>query len=412
MTSPRPPRTVEDYRRGARELLPREMWEALIGEREDEGWATETNNLDGFLATKLRPRVLVDTSERRLGTTALGTEIGLPVMIDPSGSHQRWHADGELATARAAGRVGTIMALSTASTYSIEEVAAVATGPLWFQLYFMRDRRVTERLVRRAEEAGYRAIVLTVDNAGVASRERDADFSTTRGSYDLTKEHAVSPFFDPARSLRNYHDLGIEGVGPLERSQWQKEFEPGLSWSHVEWLRSLTELPLVIKGIQAGEDGRLCAENGIDGLVVSNHGGFVLPNGRATIEVLPEVVAEAGAVEVYLDGGVRRGTDVLKALALGARAVLVGRAQIWGLTVGGEDGIVDVLRIIRDELDDAMRFCGVADVTRVDPALVVPAPGARGDVVDRLERLAALHDRGLLSPVDLDRAKQRVLDGQ
>jgi 4-hydroxymandelate oxidase len=205
-----------------------------------------------------------------------------------------------------------------------------------------------------------------VDNSGVPTRERRVVFSTERGrGYDLSAEHTVAPHFDPARSLRNFQEFG--GV---PREEWHRQFEPGLGWEHIAWLRSLTSLPIVIKGIQRAEDARLCAEHGVDGLVVSNHGGFSLPGGRPTIEVLPEVVANAGAVEVYLDGGVRRGVDVLKALGLGARAVLVGRAQIWGLTVAGEDGIVAVLDVLRDELDDAMRFCGVADVNDVDPLLV------------------------------------------
>jgi 4-hydroxymandelate oxidase len=389
------------------------MWNALCGDYGAEGWATETNNLDALAATKLLPRVLMDISARNHATTALGTEISFPVMVAPSGGHQRYHVEGELATARAAARAGTIMLLSTAATYSIEEVAAAGPGPRWFQLYFMRDRRVTERLVRRAEDAGYRALVLTVDNPGVPSHERDVRFSASGGgTYDLTAEHEVAPTYDASRSLRNFQDLGIEGVETITRAVWHDEFEPGLNWEHVAWLRTLTPLPIVIKGIQTGADGRLCAEHGVDGLVVSNHGGFALKNARGTIETLPEIVAAAGnGVEVYLDGGIRRGTDVLKALALGARAVLVGRAQAWGLTVGGEDGIVRVLELLRQELDDAMRFCGVADVARVDRSLVRPAPGAAGGpgLVDGLERLASLHDRGLLTDAEFGRAKERLL---
>jgi 4-hydroxymandelate oxidase len=259
------------------------------------------------------------------------------------------------------------MALSTASTYSIEEVAEVATGPLWFQLYFLRDRRVTEQLVRRAEEAGYRAIVLTVDLPGVSSRERDARFvRSARDGYDLTAEHRVATTYEVARELRNFQHPGLAGLPLPTRADFHRHFDATLGWADPAWLRELTPLPLVLKGVQTGEDARLCSEHGLDGLVVSNHGGFALPNARATIETLPEIAANAGAVEVYLDGGVRRGTDVFKALALGARAVLVGRAQAWGLTVGGEDGIVDVLDILRAELDDAMRLCGIADVARVD----------------------------------------------
>jgi 4-hydroxymandelate oxidase len=380
-------RSVEDFGRRAKELLPRAMWDALMGDHGDEAWATETNNVDGFRACRLRPRILTSTGEHRLATTALGIDVSLPVLIDPSGSHQRWHPDGELATARAAGRAGTIMALSTASTFSIEEVAEAATGPLWFQLYFMRDLRINERFVRRAEAAGYRAIVLTVDNTGVPSRERDVTFSrVAEASYDLNAEYEVAPYFDPARSLVNYQGLGIDGVDEMPRENRHRSFEPALGWEHVAWLRELTSLPIVIKGVQTAEDARRCAEHGVDGLIVSNHGGFALANARATIETLPEVADAAGPVEVYLDGGVRHGTDVLKALALGARAVLIGRAGLWGLTVAGEDGMVEVVDILRHELADAMRFCGVADVNAVDPSLVVPPPSVRLDRIERLLR--------------------------
>jgi 4-hydroxymandelate oxidase len=403
--------SVEDYGRAARERLPRPMWDALFGDFGAD-WATELNNVRAFDATKLRPRVLMDISARIIATTALGVDIRLPVIIAPSGSHQRYHAEGELATARAAVRAGTIMALSTASTYSIEEVAAVSTGPRWFQLYFLRDRKVTERLVRRAEDAGYRAIVLTVDNSGTSSGWRSVRFSAGDGaSYDLHAEHKLAPTIDPAREYRNFQDPGIDRPRPIQKSDWKNEVELGLNWEHVDWLRGVTTLPLVIKGIQTGADARLCAEHGVDGLVVSNHGGFALKDARGTIETLPEVVARAGPVEVYLDGGVRRGTDVLKAVALGARAVLVGRAQAWGLTVGGEDGITRVLEILAEELDDAMRFCGVPDITRVDSSLVIPAPGATppGTLVEDLERLAALYENGGLTEAEFARAKNQLL---
>jgi 4-hydroxymandelate oxidase len=405
--------SVDDYGRRAREILPRAMWDALCGDYGAETWTAETNNVDGFAATMLRPRVLVDISARSRATTVLGNEISLPVMIAPSGSHQRWDAEGELATARAAGRAGTIMVLSSSSNYSIEEVAAVATGTLWFQIYGLSDRRVTERLVRRAEEEGYRAIVLTVDSPGDPSMERNYRFSRSAGeTYDMTAEPKVVPTYEAGRSLRNFQNLGIEGVEPFSKEHYRSYVDPRLNWGYLAWLRDLTALPLVIKGIQTGEDSRLCAEHGVDGLVVSNHGGFALRNARATMEVLPEVVASAGSAEVYIDGGVRRGTDVLKAVGLGARAVLIGRAQAWGLTVGGEDGIVRVLDILRRELDDAMRFCGVTDIMNLDPNLVVPAPRAGvPDPVSRLERLAALHEHELLSCAEFERAKQLILNG-
>jgi 4-hydroxymandelate oxidase len=357
--------SVRDYEHQARARLPRGMWDRLFGDYGAPDWQTCTNNIDGFEAVKLRPRVLVDVSSRSLATTALGTEISLPVMIAPSGHHQRVHADGELATARAAGGADTIMILSTAASYSIEEVAAVATGPLWSQLYFMRDRRVTEWLIGRAEDAGYRALVITVDNPGVRSSEWD-----NSTSWNLEREAEIAATLEPDRVLRNFRGTDMPGAAELgTRGAFHAGWE-SLTWADLAWLRERTSLPLVIKGIQTGADARLCREHGVDGLVVSNHGGFALPGARATVETLPEVVAEAGDVEVYLDGGVRRGTDVLKAVALGARAVLIGRAQVWGLAVDGERGISRVLELLRTELDQAMAFCGVSDIRRVDRALV------------------------------------------
>jgi 4-hydroxymandelate oxidase len=359
-----PLNTVRNYERRARTLVPDGMWDALFGDHGAEGWETNTKNVDGFDRVELRPRVLVDVSRRALATTVLGTEISLPVMIAPSGLHQRVHADGELATAQAAAAARTLMVLSTASTYSIEEVAAVATGPLWFQLYFMRDRRVTERLVRRAEEAGYRAIVLTVDIPGIGGRRR------WTAAYDIGREAEFAPLIEPERVMRNFRDLDIDGVDLSHKRGWLGGREAALTWGDLAWLRDVTSLPLVIKGVQAAGDAALAVEHGVDGVVVSNHGGFSLPGGRATIEVLPEVVEAAPDLEIYLDGGVRRGVDVLKALALGARAVLIGRANFWGLAVGGAEGAADVLEIIREELDAAMAFCGVTDVQHVDRGLV------------------------------------------
>jgi 4-hydroxymandelate oxidase len=361
--------SVRDYELRARELLPRGMWTSLFGDYGAPGWETCTNNVDGFDRLKLAPRVLVDVSKRTLSTTVLGTEISLPVMIAPSGHHQRVHPDGEVGTARGAGAADTLMILSTAASFSIEEVAAAATGPLWSQLYFMRDRRITENLIARSEDAGYGAIVLTVDNQGVRSRERD---SSTE--WDMEREAEIAPALEPDRVYRTFRDIDIPGAELPMRRTFHELFESALTWADLAWIRERTPLPLVIKGIQSGADAWLCREHGVDGLVVSNHGGFALTNARATIEVLPEVVAEAGDVEVYLDGGVRRGTDVLKAVALGARAVLIGRAQIWGLAVDGADGVEHVLALLRQELERAMVFCGAPDIGRVDRSLIAPPP--------------------------------------
>jgi 4-hydroxymandelate oxidase len=370
----RPPSTVDDYRREARSMLPRAMWNSLCGDEGELGWETSANNLAAFKATKLRPRVLVDVSRLSLQTTVLGREIGLPVLIAPSGTQQRWHRDGEVASARAAARAGVVMSLSSASTYSIEEVAA-AGADLWLQLYVMRNRRVTEHLVRRAEDAGYRALVLTVDRpGGSATPELDPRFAgaTSEPDYDFDAEWTHAPALQEDRILKNFRDLDVDGTRFRRPADLTAQIEDSLTWKDLEWLRGLTPLPLVLKGIQNGDDVRLAREHGLEAVVVSNHGGVVVRDARGTMEVLPEAVdAAAGALEVYLDGGVRSGDDVLKALAVGAQAVLVGRAQLWGLTVGGEDGVLDVLEIIRRELHHAMKLCGVADVRRVPRDLVV-----------------------------------------
>lgn len=357
--------TVADYEAQSREVLPRVLFDVLFGSHGAPGFEAETNNLDAFAATRLRPRVMVGVQRRKLSTTVLGQNVSLPVLLAPAGYHQRAHPEGELASARAAHAAGTILTVSTASTFSIEEVAAGSHGPLWFQLYLFKDRGLDEALVRRAEAAGYKALMITVDHLG-RSREREIRFDFSR-----TGEHRVVHTIDPERVLRNFagFDFGGQGGGDSYRAHFDEDFK----WSDLAWLRSITSLPLVIKGIQTAEDARLCREHGIDALVVSNHGGHAAPDALGTLETLPEVVAAAGdGLEVYLDGGVRRGADVLKALALGARAVLIGRPIFWGLAIGGEDGLRRVLEILGAELDSTMALCGVTDVEHVDPRLAAP----------------------------------------
>jgi len=397
-----PLETVEDFLQEARARLPEAMWNQLCGDYGAEAWRTMSNNIDGFKALKLKPRVMVDVSTRCLRTSVLGCEIALPVMIAPSGSHQRWHVDGELATAKAAARAGTIMALSSASTFSIEEVAATSTGPRWFQAYVFRDRRVTARLIERAERAGYAAVVVTVDMPGTDSPEREVSFPR----YNFGREFDYVPTIDPSRLLRNLEGMEATGLELPTHRALNQYFDTRFTWSDLAWIRELTSLPIVIKGIQTAEDARLCRECGVEGIVVSNHGGFALRNARATIDALPEVVAEAGSLEVYLDGGVRCGTDVLTALALGATSVFIGRAHIWGLTVGGEDGVVDVLELLRYELDQAMRYCGLTDVGDADERLLVTGSSCAAKAGDDL--LSRLSKAGILNGSQLQAAR-RVL---
>ena len=386
--------TIADYEARAKETMPKALFDRLFGDLGAPDWTTNTTNVTAMEAVKLRPRILVDVSEKDLTTEVLGEEISFPVMLAPTGTHQRAHPLGELAATRAAGAAGTILGLSTASSYSIEEVAEVATKPLWFQLYFFQDRELTEILVRRAEQAGYTAMMLTVDNLAGTSREREY-----RYAYILEQE----------RTLKNFQ--GIELPNLPTRETFTESFESALNWSDLEWLRSLTSMPLIIKGIQTAEDARLCAEYGAEALVVSNHGGHALQGTEGTIDMLPQVADAVGdRMEVYLDGGVRKGSDVLKALSLGARAVFIGRPIFWGLSVGGEDGVTKVLEILRAELSVAMGLCGVTDVKKVDRTLALrPHDRSDGGVVGQLERLARLLEQGYLSRDEFEAQKGRLL---
>jgi isopentenyl diphosphate isomerase/L-lactate dehydrogenase-like FMN-dependent dehydrogenase len=256
--------------------------------------------------------------------------------------------------------MGTLSVLSTMATYSIEEVAAAAQGPLWFQLYFMKERAFNRGFVERAEQAGYKAIVVTVDN--------------TVDQFWQEREYRVddAPVYtlDLNRLNKNFESIGRPPATNAQRVYETYELSH-LAWSDLDWLRTATSLPIVVKGIQTAEDALRCVEHGMNGLVVSNHGGHTMNRLSGTIETLPEVVeAVDGKIEVYLDGGIRTGIDVLMALALGARAVLLGRAVNWGLTLGGESGVMRIFDILRHELDLAMGLCGVRDAAAVDRRLV------------------------------------------
>jgi 4-hydroxymandelate oxidase len=306
--------------------------------------ATSTRNEDAFATVELRQRVFVDMSRISLECSVLGQSIAFPIMLAPTGGQHRAHPEGELASTRAAGRTKTVMVVSSFSTYSIEEVTAQATGPVWFQLYALRDRAVTKELVERAEHCGSAALVLTVD-VNAQSREW----------FKMPDELAAT--------MGNFRDMGLKAPA-------FKSLDPALTWTGLDWLRSNTSLPLVVKGVQIDADARRCVEHGAAGIVVSNHGGYSLPGASASLKFLPEIVEAGDGAEVYLDGGIRKGTDVLKALGLGARAVLIGRPMLWGLGVGGDEGVQRVLEILRDELEEAMILCGVPDIANAKDVYV------------------------------------------
>jgi isopentenyl diphosphate isomerase/L-lactate dehydrogenase-like FMN-dependent dehydrogenase len=331
------PVNVWDYERLAEERLDANALAYFAGGAGDE--VTLRENVAAFERRKLRPRVLVDVAGCSTATSVLGTAVSMPVLVAPLALQRMAHPDGELATARAAASAGTIMCLSTAATARPAEVAAAApAGHRWFQVYVFDDRAITKDLVAEAVDTGYEALVLTVDAPFLGRRERDIriDFKIPEG---------LTPSGD------------IFGQG----------FDTGLSWRDLEWLADYG-LPVVVKGLLTAEDARLACEHGAAGVVVSNHGGRQLDGVSATVDALEEVVdAVAGRIEVLLDGGVRRGTDVLKAVALGARAVLIGWAVVWGLAVDGEAGVARVLQLLRDEIELGLALLGCRspdDVTR------------------------------------------------
>ncbi len=332
--------TLPEIRRAARRNLSREVWDYASGGAETE--ATLRRNRRAMSHYVFRPRVLRDVSQIDTTTSLLGIPLALPIMIAPMGSTHYFHPDGDLALARAAGRMGTIHWMSTVGASSPEEVAAAATGPLVFQLYFWGGYDWGEELIRRVEAAGFKALCFTVDVANYGRRERD-----------------IEKRYEPRGGARA---IGI----PRDYARMAS-----LSWKDVDWLKQTTRLPLAVKGIETAEDARLAVEHGVDIVYVSNHGGRQLDHAPATIETLPEVVeAVGGRAEVVVDGGFTRGTDVLKAVALGARAVCIGKAAAWGLGAAGEAGVVRTLELLALELRIAMANTGQARLADVGPDLV------------------------------------------
>ncbi|HZT99365.1 MAG TPA: alpha-hydroxy acid oxidase [Ktedonobacteraceae bacterium] len=338
------PINVFEYEILARERMNPVYWDFYADGSDDE--VTMRANQADFARIRLRPRVLVNVNQCDTSTSVLGLPVQMPILVAPTALHCLAHPEGECATARGAGAAGTLMIASTDATRTLEEIAQAASGPLWFQLYIYHSLKVAASMVRRAEVAGYQAIVLTVDLPVMGNRER-------------SKRHAV-PMPPPPLVEANFVGVGEEG----------QERVP-VTWETVDWLRSITTLPLLIKGILTAEDALLALEHGVSGIIVSNHGGRQLDGAVTSIEALPEIAeAVAGRCEVYMDGGIRRGTDVLKALALGAHAVLVGRPVLWGLTVDGADGVRQVLEILYTELERAMKLVGCPQLSSINRALV------------------------------------------
>lgn len=339
--------SVEELEAHARERLRPEAWRFI------SGWAGSgagvRANREAFDRWVLRPRILRDISTIDLGVTVLGRRLRTPVLLGASALHRLSHPDGELATARAAAAAGSLMMLSTSTSTPPEEVAA-AVPDRWIQLYWMNDRAVTRDIVARAEAAGFQALALTVDAPYMGWREDEKRM----GDWDTG--NAIQTVFP---------DPWPEGLA-IDRT---------LTWRSLDWLRGITRMPIVLKGVLTPEDAAIAAKEQIPGILVSNHGGRQLDSTVGSLDALPPIVdAVAGASELYLDSGVRRGTDVLKALALGARAVFLGRPVHWALATGGEPGVDRLFALIEGELRSAMGLCGQTRADAIDPSTVMPRP--------------------------------------
>lgn len=345
------PVNLQEFEARARERLERMAYEYIAGGAADE--VTLRRNRESFAEIRLKPRVLVDVSRIDTRLTLLGQEFAFPILLAPTAFHKLVHPEGELATARGAAAAEATLTVSSFASTSIERIAQCKPGRLWFQLYCLPDRGFTRELIGRAESAGCHALVITVDTPVGPTRDREA-----RVRFQL-------PAGIDMENLR-----GVGGAGGPDRSHermYSAVLDPGLTWKTVEWIRSFARVPLILKGILAPEDARQAAESGAAAVIVSNHGARNLDTSPATIEALPRVAeATQGRIPLLLDGGVRRGTDVLKAVALGAHAVLIGRPYLWGLACSGAEGVQHVVSMLRREFEVAMALAGKTSIAQIN----------------------------------------------
>ena len=375
--------SVADLRAIARRRLPHGVFDYIDGAAEDE--RTLAANSAAFAAVTFRPRVLRDVGEVDPSTTLLGRPLPLPLVLAPTGFTRIADPDGELAVARAAARAGLPYTLSTLSTRSIEEVAAASAGPKWFQVYVWRDRGLVKEMIGRAASAGYEALVLTVDTAVLGRRERDVrrGFSLPpKIGLGTLVDGAVHPGWtwrflrsEPIRFANVQESAGVgDGTAAVTLSDYvNTQFDPRLSWRDVEWMRSEWHGPLVIKGIQTVDDARLAAQAGIEAIALSNHGGRQLDAAPAPLDLVAPVADAVGdRLEIICDGGVRRGSDIVKAVALGARACMAGRAYLYGLGAAGERGVDHVLGLLDADVRRTMALVGASGVAELGRELVDP----------------------------------------
>jgi lactate 2-monooxygenase len=353
---------AELERRAAEEMDPKAASYVFAGAGSED---TMDANRAAFARHRLVPRMLRDVGERDLSTTLLGTEMPAPLLLAPIGVQTIVHEDGELATARAAGALGVPMIASTASHYTLEEIAkACGEGPRWFQLYWPNERRIVESFVRRAEEAGYGAIVVTVDTFIPGWKPRDLQ----QAWLTFLQGMGVANFFQDPVFREGLEKTPEEDVGAATGHYIGVYVNPSLTWDDLGWLRALTSLPILVKGIQHLDDAREAAARGLDGIVVSNHGGRQVDGAIASLDALPPIAEAVGDdLTVLFDSGIRGGSDIIKALALGADAALLGRPYIWGLALEGQQGVETVLKMILADLDLTMALCGHTEPSQLGP---------------------------------------------
>jgi (S)-2-hydroxy-acid oxidase len=345
---------ITDFEAIAREKLPGPIYDFIAGGAEDEG--SLARNREAWTRILLRPRVLVDVSNVDTTTEVLGERLSFPLMLAPVAYQKLCDPEGELATARAAAACGTGMVLSSMATCTVEDVSTAADCPKWFQVYLNPDREITRGIAERVRASGFKALCLTVDTPYLGRRERD-----------LYNKLEFPAEIVPA----NFRHIPYQARGSALAGQAATLMDPSMSWKELEWLREISEMPVLVKGVLTPEDAVLAVEHGCAGIVVSNHGGRQLDGVPAPIEVLAEIAeAVGGRIPLLVDGGVRRGTDILKALALGASAVLIGRPYIWGLAAQGEAGVRQVLSMLQEEFRLAMALCGATSVAGITAALV------------------------------------------
>jgi len=374
---------VEDYRGLAHKRLPRAVIDFIEGGAEDE--ITISRNRAGFENIHIIPRILTDVSTRDISTTILGTPVSSPIVLCPVGLATLAHPLGEVAAGIAAANKGIISTYSSSSSWNLEDIAAASSGVKWFQLYIWKNRKLTAEIVERARKAGYAALVLTVDVPISARRERDL-----RNGFTIPPRPRVNQigdllqhfgwFYAQLKSEISGHKMSMgnftpENVGMRTRLKMlevvNELFDPSITWSDVAWLKSIWDGPIVIKGVMTPEDAKLAVKAGADAIWISNHGGRQLDGLSGTIEVLPEIVkAVKGRAEIYLDGGVRRGSDIVKAIALGANACMIGRPYMYGLAADGTAGVESIIKILEIEMDATMALMGRPSIASLDSSSV------------------------------------------